>query len=128
MNRYVGPLAIAAACVAAPATAQHAVIQHERNGTVSAGTSAQAGGPGWQVYTRIDVPTGKNLDFTYGCPEAAPIAVNGAFYANASARPGLALVSNFRNGQNAAKWEWIITWPAGAPPNAHVTFNVYCQT
>ncbi len=93
-----------------------------------ASASAQAGGPDLQVYARIDVPTGKNLDFTYGCPDAAPTAVNGAFYANGSARAGLSLVSNFRNGQNAAKWEWIITWPAGAPPNAHITFNVYCQT
>ena len=83
---------------------------------------------GWQSYQKYNVPTGQNLIFTDQCPASTPVAVNGAFYANTQARAGLSLVSNFRVGNDASKWQWIVYWPAGAPANAQISFNVYCNT
>jgi len=128
MKTHAASAALAAAALALPASAQATLLQHESDGMVSAAVSYPAGGVGWQSYQKFSIPAGQNLMFTYQCPASAPVAVNGAFYANKQARVGLSLVSNFRAGQDAAIWEWIIYWPSGAPPKAQISFNVYCNT
>jgi hypothetical protein len=118
-------LALALMCCSGPAAASN-TSQTERDGTVIASALSPPGGVGWQPYFIYTVPPGKNLIYTNQCPDDAPNAVNGAFYANVPARAGLSLVSNFRPGGDRTKWEWIIDWPSGAPAQSKISFSVYC--
>ena len=129
MKGYWSYLAFAAAVWLSQAdTARATLFQRDGDGAVSIAVAAPPAGAGWQSYKKFNVPVGQNLIYTYKCPSGAPVAVNGAFYANTQARAGLSLVSNFRVGSDASTWEWIIYWPSGAPAQSQISFNIYCGT
>jgi hypothetical protein len=119
---------LAAASLAAPAVASgKALVQKERNGTVHAAMAAPAaGGVGWQKIYNFAVPQGKNIIFSYKCPDSAKTPVSNSFSANTAAKVGLQLVSSFRPLNSPQEWDWAISWPSGAPANSHIYFNVYC--
>ena len=101
--------------------------QHEKNGTVYVRVMVPAaGGPGWQSSYQYNAPAGKNFMFDYVCPTDAPTPVNGSFNTNAAARPGLALVGNYRPSTQQNAWAWVFDWPKGAPSGSVFYFNVYC--
>jgi len=118
---------IAAASLAVPAVASgKALVQKERNGTVHAVVAPAAGGVGWQKIYNFAVPQGKNIIFSYKCPDSAKTPVSNSFSANTAAKVGLQLVSSFRPLNSPQEWDWAISWPSGAPANSHIYFNVYC--
>jgi hypothetical protein len=129
MNKY---LVLAAAMVVGfgsiPASADAAltVSQHEQNGAIHVNVAAPSGGAGWQAYSVQSVPQGKNLIFTYTCPDTAPTPINGAFNPTPATRVGLSLVANIRPSTIKDAWYWAIDWPSGAPANAKIVFNIYC--
>jgi len=117
------------ACVAIPATAKEAaLLRHiERNGTVRVSVAAPAsGGVGWQAPYNYAVPQGKNLIFSYKCPDTAKIPVGNSFSPTTATKVGLELVGSLLPLHATQEWQWAINWPSGAPANSHIYFNVYC--
>lgn len=129
MIRYVCLTAMMTAYLGSiPASADAALTtnQYERNGTFHASAADPSGGVGWQAYDEVPVPPGKNLIFTYTCPDTAPTPINGAFNPTPATRVGLSLVADFRPSFQKNAWVWAIDWPSGAPMGAKIVFNVYC--
>jgi hypothetical protein len=111
-----------------PASADGALTasQYEQNGVIHVNATAPSGGVGWQTYSTQSIPQGKNLIFTYTCPDTAPTPINGGFNPTSPTRVGLSLVANTRPSTMKNAWYWAIDWPSGAPANAKIVFNIYC--
>jgi hypothetical protein len=128
MNRYAVLAAITVYLGSGPASADAAltISQYEQNGVVYVNATAPSGGVGWQAYSTQSVPQGKNLIFTYACPDTAPTPINGAFNPTPTTRAGFSLVASIRPSTMKNAWYWAIDWPSGAPANAKIVFNIYC--
>jgi hypothetical protein len=117
------------ACFAIPATASEATLLRysEQNGTVRVSVAAPvSGGVGWQAPYNFAIPQGRNLLFSYKCPDTAKTPVGNSFSPTTATKVGLELVGSLLPLHATQEWDWAINWPSGAPANSHIYFNVYC--